>query len=66
MTMRILTHEEYHNLLLINAARVYKSKSHLLRVEQYLLITLGTNYQDIWVYHLLDALKEEISERTLQ
>lgn len=63
MKMRTLTQDEYHHILRKNTARIYQSNVHLERVELYLLITMGTNYQEVWVTHYLESLKADIRAR---
>jgi hypothetical protein len=58
--MRKLTEKEYQALLRKNTVRIYQSDVHLERIEIYLLITLGTNYQDAWVTNYVDSLKYKI------
>ncbi len=60
MKMRKLTEKEYQALLRKNFTKIYNTDSHVERMELYLLITLGTNYQDAWVIQYMDALKNEI------
>ncbi|WP_262845629.1 hypothetical protein [Escherichia coli] len=59
MKMRKLTEKEYQALLRKNYTKIYNTDSHVERMELYLLITLGTNYQDAWVTKYVDTLKNK-------
>lgn len=58
--MKILNKEEYQELLRKNTVKIYNTDTHVERMEMYLLITLGTNYQERWVLQYMDALKNKI------
>lgn len=60
MKMRILNKEEYQELLRKNTVKIYNTDTHVERMELYLLVTLGTNYQERWVLQYMDALKNKI------
>ncbi|QBO62101.1 hypothetical protein G17_00612 [Escherichia phage vB_EcoM_G17] len=60
MKMRILNKEEYQSLLRKNYVKIYNTDTHVERMELYLLITLGTNYQGRWVWQYMDTLKNKI------
>lgn len=60
MKMRILNKEDYQELLRKNFTKIYNTDTHVERMELYLLITLGTNYQERWVIQYMDTLKNKI------
>lgn len=66
MKMRILNKEEYQSLLRKNYVKIYNTDTHVERMELYLLITLGTNYQGRWVWQYMDSLKNEILSKRKQ
>ena len=60
MKMRILNKEDYQELLRKNMVKIYNTDTNLERIELYLLITLGTSYQERWVIQYMDTLKNKI------